>query len=155
MAEQTFDPRFDPAFQRGYEPSRHGFESGAPRTGAKNADPPEPIGSGEPRERPRPAESEPPVVDAAAAAGQPGAGPVQPNPFERTLGVIAAGLVIVGVGAIFWANNSNYNGPGETWGWHQALQSLVWALSSPMITVGLATGVGLLFRRAITWRPRE
>lgn len=152
MAEQKFDPRFDPAFQRGYDPDEHGSESGGAPAGANGAA--AAAVSGETREQHLPHESVPPVVDAAAA--EPGQRqPAEPNPFERTLAVIAAGLVIVGVGAIFWANNSNYNGPGETWSWHQALQSLVWALSPPMITVGLATGVGLLFRRAIAWRPRE
>jgi hypothetical protein len=156
MAEQKFDPRFDPAFQRGYDPDEDGPESAGAPAGA----PGRASGSdgaavnGETREPHRPEESAPPVVGATAAEqGQ--AQPVQPNPFERTLAVIGAALVIVGIGAVLWANNANYNGPGETWGWHQALQSLAWALSSPMITVGLATGVGLVFRRAIAWEPRE
>jgi uncharacterized protein YbjT (DUF2867 family) len=163
MAEQKFDPRFDPAFQRGYDPGEHGSESGGALAGASGADGAATV-SGETREQHRPEESVPPVGDAATAASggseqgqaqpvQPN--PAQPNPFERTLAVVAAALVVLGVGAVFWANNANYNGPGETWGWHQALQSLAWALSSPMITVGLATGVGLVFRRAIAWGPRE
>jgi hypothetical protein len=162
MAEQKFDPRFDPAFQRGYDPDEDGPESaGAPAgapAGASGAGGAATV-SGETREQHRPDESGPPVVGAAAAESggseQSQAQPVQPNPFERTLGVIAAALVILGVGAVLWANNANYNGPGETWGWHQALQSLAWVLSSPMITIGLATGVGLVFRRAIAWGPRE
>lgn len=151
MAEQKFDPRFDPAFQRGYDPDEHGSESGGASVGANGAGGAATV-SGEPREQPLPHESVPPVADAAAAEqGQ--RQPVQSNPFERTLGVIAAALVIAGIGGTFWANNTSYNGPGDTWDWQQLLQSLVWALSSPMITVGLATGVGLLFRRAIAWRP--
>jgi hypothetical protein len=172
MAEQKFDPRFDPAFQRGYDPDEHGSESGGAPAGAPGgADSADgaATASGETRDQHRPEESVPPVGDAATAASggseqgqaqpvQPNPtepNPAQPNPFERTLGVIGAALVILGVGAVLWANNANYNGPGETWGWHQALQSLAWVLSSPMITIGLATGVGLVFRRAIAWGPRE
>jgi|GEM_PF-4962496 len=161
MAEPTFDPRFDPAFQRGYElPVREIPPAPVEASGPDGA----PTVSDRPREQPRPAASVPPAVEEAAAEpSRPE--PSQPEParpnhalsnsFERTLGVVAAALVIAGVSATLWANNSNYNGPGQTWGWHQALQSVAWALSSPMITVGLATGVGLVFRRAIVWEPRE
>jgi len=166
MTEQpTFDPRFDPAFQRGYEPpARETPPAPAEASGPDGA----PTVSDKPCEQPRPAEFAPAVEEAAAEPSQPEPSqpePAQPEPaqpnhalsnsFERTLGVVAAALVIAGVSAALWANNSNYNGPGQTWGWHQALQSVVWALSSPMITVGLATGVGLVFRRAIVWEPRE
>lgn len=81
----------------------------------------------------------------------------EPNPFERTLWVIAAVLIIGGVAAAFWANGLNYSQSAIDggWTWPRIIQNSGWALSGPMVTIGLATGVGLLFRRAITWSPPE
>lgn len=155
MPEPTFDPRFDPAFQRGYEPPAHDSESPRTRIAAEGFDGAEPSGSGE-REQPHGAEPGQTQGEEPDAEPVPlESGPIEPNPFERTLGVVAAVLVIAGVALTFWANSASYNGPGDTWGWQQIVQASVWALSSPMITVGLATGVALVFRRAITWRPHS
>lgn len=78
---------------------------------------------------------------------------VEPNPFERTLWVVALVLVVGGVAAALWANSFNYEAAINAWGWQQIIRVSAWALTTPMTTVGLATGVGLLFRRAITWKP--
>jgi hypothetical protein len=81
----------------------------------------------------------------------------EPNPFERTLLGAGAVLLVGGVATAFWASSINYypSTLGSPWTWQQLLQSAAWALSAPMATAGLAIGVGVLFRRAITWRPPE
>jgi hypothetical protein len=156
MADK-FDPRFDPRFQPGY----------APRSD-------EPPSEGRVRRRPGAAA---PIVDSADAdAGQmvasPGPDvpeshpseadplepePPEPNPFERTLLVLGAALIVGGIAAAFWANNVNvvYGALAHPLSWQQLLQSAAWSLSAPMVTAGLATGVGILFRRAIAWKPPE
>lgn len=80
-----------------------------------------------------------------------------PNPFERTLLVIGAALVVGGIAVAFWANSVNvvYGALANPWTWQQLLQSAAWTLSAPMVTAGLAIGVGILFRRAIDWKPPE
>lgn len=145
MAEK-FDPRFDPAFQPGYDPSRDAVR--------------------------RPAAGREPIVPPAGLADEPGiegsaavapraddddepraAALIEPNPFERILWMVTAGLVLGGIAITFWSNSANYYASGSEWTWQQVLQQSSWALSTPMITIGLATGVGLLFRRAANWRP--
>jgi hypothetical protein len=153
VPDPTFDPRFDPAFQRGYEPPARDSESPPTRIAAEGFDGAESSGSAEPDVHPggaEPGQTQGEEPDAEPVPLE--SGPIEPNPFERILGVVAAVLVIAGVALTFWANSTSYNGPGDVWGWQQIVQASVWALSSPMITVGLATGVALVFRRAITWK---
>ena len=142
MAEQ-FDPRFDPAFQPGYDPKEHA----RPRRN----DPPSTVSdSDSTSSHGEPDLHRPEVTN----QGEPDAvkpDPVEPNPFERALWVVAAVLVVVGAAAAFWANSVNFNSPGSVVEWQQILQNSAWSLSTPMITVGLGTAVGLLFRRALTW----
>jgi hypothetical protein len=137
---EKFDPRFDPAFQPGFDPRRDAAPS-VPRTeAAKGAEP----------------VAEPPAVTGPATPTDDAEGPaVEPNPFERTLWIVAAALVIGGIAVTFWSNSTNYYASGSEWTWQQVLQQSSWALSTPMITVGLGTGVALLFRRAAQWRPEE
>lgn len=149
MAEQ-FDPRYDPAFQPGFEASRHGSESRRrpvelPETSGDAGS----SGSTSLREAAGLAPAEPPVADEPQDLPQ----LPEPHPFERTLWAVAAGLVVVGVVVAFWANSDE--GTGAVWGWPQVLRSSAWVLVTPMVTVGLAVGVGLLFRRAITWKSEE
>ena len=141
MAED-FDPRFDPAFQPGYDPSKD--TARAARSPQESVALPEP----------------------SAAASRAGAetmvsGPdeeeflVEPNPFERILWIVAAALVIGGIAVTFWSNSVSYYTEGAEYTWQQVLQQSAWSLSTPMITIGLATAVALLFRRAAQWRPGE
>ncbi len=158
MAER-FDSRFDPRFQPGYEPR-------ADQAGQDHPGPDEP----KPQEAARPdwarhhqeavAPTVAEVADGASAFEAESDEPVippEPNPFERTLLVIGAALVVSGIAAAFWANSVNYQyyptSDGMTW--QQIVQSAAWSLSAPMVTAGLAIGVGILFRRAITWKPPE
>lgn len=144
MAED-FDPRFDPAFQPGYDPSRDGARR-APRSSREPevAAPQAEIGSM--------AEAEGAPADPESEVEEPSA---EPNPFERTLWIVAAALVIGGIAVTIWSNSVDYYASSSAYTWQQVLQQSAWALSTPMITIGFATGVGLLFRRAANWRPEE
>ena len=151
-----FDPRFDPRFQPGYEDEPGEREFTPPPSDPEYTVAPTP---------------EPSVIAGAVASGEvPGDGddaqgqlPMvelldeerEPNPFERTLWVVAAVFVLGGASAAFWANSQNFYGLGTDWLWPQMFQSSAWALSGPMVTVGFAIGVALIFRRAISWKSWE
>lgn len=142
---EKFDPRFDPRFQPGYqgEPGETvGVDEAIAMTEVADAehlaDSGQLADAGE-------------LVDTEHGVDE----EREPNPFERTLWVVAAILVVGGVALAYWANSLNFRGGGSDWTWPLMIQSSMWALSGPMVTVGLATAVGLLFRRAITWKPPE
>lgn len=182
-----FDPRYDPAFQRGYHPQPG--ERSRTRVRAVAAAPV--------RERPR---TEVDVDDAfpAAAASSweaadvvesapldlPGASfPVSSslpetaaapvvvtagllagaelsprrNPLMLALWIVGAGLVVLGVVIYAVAVNASYTtsytGTGGDIGM-QVLTQIGWVLAGPMITIGIATMVALLFLTAIVGRRR-
>ncbi|HMM82418.1 MAG TPA: hypothetical protein PJ998_04505 [Terrimesophilobacter sp.] len=147
MAE-NFDPRFDARFQPGFEQKA---ETHAPR-------PPAPVAGARDRAaHDEAAHGTMAPEDLAPEEAEPAEVGPDPNPFERTLWVFAAVLIVGGVAVAFWANGLNYSQSAIDggWTWPRILQSSGWALSGPMVTVGLATGVGLLFRRAMSWSPPE
>ncbi len=134
IVAERFDPRFDPRYQPGFtpRPDATGPDATVPDATANDTT----------------------VPDTTVPAGVESVEVVlELNPFERTLWMVAVVLVIGGIAAALWANSFNYTHAGNEWGWQEMLRSSAWALTTPMITVGLATGVGLLFRRAITWKP--
>lgn len=145
MAER-FDPRFDPVFQPGFDPSKDAAPPGPsveqPAVFESAVKPIAQVGA-EPAESADPAES----VD----------GPAAGNPFERTLWIVSAALVIGGAALTYWANSVNiyYPTPPVDFPWDTILQQSAWSLSQPMITVGLGTAVALLFRRAAAWKSAE
>lgn len=151
---EKFDPRFDPRYQPGYSGEESEFSEKAATSE-----------SSRPRPSPPPRTPDPVPGSEAAGAGSgadsavesDGDTPVEQNPFELILWIMAAGLVIGGVAFAYWASSLNYMyvPDGAGWSWQQMLQSSGWALSGPMVTVGLATVVGLFFRRAMTWKPPE
>lgn len=145
MAE-NFDPRFDARFQPGFEQ----------KAGTHAPRPPAPVAGARDRAaHDEAAHGTMAPEDLAPEEGEPVEVGPDPNPFERTLWVFAAVLIVGGVAVAFWANSLNYYGTGDAWNWQEIIQSSGWALSGPMVTVGLATGVGLLFRRAMSWSPPE
>ena len=147
---EKFDSRFDPRFQPGYQEQPGDLAAASTRSAIPS---------------PEVLISPPPCADAPSLYHQIDAGPTapepirepepEPNPFERILWIFAAVLVVAGVAVAYWANSFNFMGNSSDWSWPQMLQSSAWALSGPMVTVGLAAAVGLLFRRAVTWKPQE
>lgn len=141
---EKFDPRFNPAFQPGFEPSKHATPPAPPPEGAAGSKPvAEPLTSAG-------AEPADPSEDVEGPA-------VERNPFERTLWIAAAVLVIGGAALTYWANSVNvyYTTPSVDTPWDAILQQSAWSFSQPMITVGLGTAVALLFRRAAAWKSAE
>ena len=145
---ETFDPRFEARYQPGFQET----------TGDVNAD----VSMSEGATSTTSISSPPASAQSAFGSEDTEAeqnvelGP-EPNPFERTLLIVGAGLILGGIAAAWWANSINFarSAIGSPWTWQELLQTAGWNLSAPMVTVGLAIGVGILFRRAITWKPPE
>ncbi|WP_374009085.1 hypothetical protein [Leifsonia sp. LS-T14] len=176
-----FDPRFDPSFQRGYQPKpgerqQTRVRGDAPdsayrRPGSVLQRPVEP-----PVESPVPSQldadrapisveydTDPmPASLAGAESAYVVAGPgllahvdVNPrrNPLILTLWIIGAGFVVLGIVLYCISVTSSYSGPTPS----SDVGSLVfaqlgWMLAGPLITVGLLTLVGLLFLTALAGR---
>lgn len=190
-----FDPRYDPAFQRGYrpqpgEPTRTrartaGAAGAAPARDRSRVEPRAELGSVEaeaawdaaPEAVPLPDLSAPsfPVASpagppATGASGLPGAiapaaggflagAELSPrrNPFMLALWIIGAALVVVGVAVYAIAANAsytnNYSGTASDIGTQVFIQ-IGWVLAGPMITIGFATLIALLFLTALGARRR-
>ncbi len=149
-----FDPRFDPAFQRGYD-------SPDP-VGPKTTDASAPAHRRQPGGTAEPAVSAEPAAHLGEGVGQNhlrsndddhdhdlGPEPRGINPFLIALVAAAAVFVAVGLGlvsqiqSITDSADSNYD--------YVLVQTLM--IGSPIIIgLGLATGVGVLFLFAARWR---
>lgn len=116
---RTIDPRFDARFQRGYRPSA---EDAATE---------------------RRTEPERPSSPGFAAS------PAVRRGYLTALWVVGIGFTILGFGLVVVAQfitvtmmrSGYYGGPTP----EQIMQSIAYSASGPLITVGLATIVGLLF----------
>jgi hypothetical protein len=174
---ERFDPRFDPAFQRGYRPK----VGDAMRVERRPA--PQPKQPDEPRQAEAP--PAPPVPPARvtqvvpreptiapgteqASTGQGGAGewgdddatgdtrvPAAPsrNPYILTLWIVGIGFVVLGL-ALYVVSTMSGLSPSSSGDdpFQILLHQLGWVFATPLVTVGLATIIGLLFMAAT--RPR-
>jgi hypothetical protein len=175
---ERFDPRFDPAFQRGYRP-KAGDTMRVERRPApeqkETAQPPQaqPQRAAEPKApiQPQPRRSEPTLATVkvvppeppdepgleqatAEAWGDEGAqGPLATaalsrNPYVLALWIIGAGSIVLGVVLyLLSATMSTNSGGGDQF--QMALYQLGWVFATPLVTIGLATIVGLLFLSAV------
>ena len=133
--DRSFDPRYDPAFQRGWD------------------GPAAPVTS----EAPRRAEPERIVVAPQRVSVEEGVDGVdgdegrrRPNPFLIVLGVVSIALVVAGVWmASRVSDGFSQQGP-STQVDYALLQVLM--IASPVTTLlGVATAVGILFLLAARW----
>ncbi|MEO8094144.1 MAG: hypothetical protein ABI632_04330 [Pseudolysinimonas sp.] len=142
--DRDFDPRFDPAFQRGYE----GIVDAPPKTPrapasasipAPPADPPAaltPTTTVDRREHLTPV----PELDAARRA----------NPFLITLLILSAGLIVGGLYLVVRMRDLFADTQSSTDFDFVTLQVLI--PSAPIaIGLGVATAIGVLFVYAIRW----
>lgn len=157
MAEQPeFDPRFHPAFQRGYEPPAQ-------------TTPKRPVRSEPRREEfvgpPPQAPAVPLVVAAPATKSAPASDQVHPiagtpvaesrgiNPYIVILWIVGAVLTLGGTALLFVGNfrafTNNTDGPQEQLD-AQRIYLLGTTFGGPLVTVGLVTIAGLLALSA--WR---
>lgn len=144
---RDFDPRFDPAFQRGYVDDG----TAAPRKflgiealGLSSEPivlPPQGV---EPTGTLPPLHPEPAVVS------------LEGNPWVKALWVAAPVLIVVGIVGMVWGQ-SQYSGQVSTTDvfTNSVLPQLMYAMCPGMIQVGFAALVGVVFLHAVRWRRAE
>jgi hypothetical protein len=171
---EGIDPRYDAAFQRGYQPQPGEYA----RTRMRSA-PAAP--ARRPSRAPRPADPyEEPADDgyesaaltiapdpSAAQVAQPAAAVVvtapgvldrlelnpRRNPLILALWIVGAGFVVFGIILYCVSVSASYTGPTpSTDVGALVFAQLGWMLAGPLITVGLITMVGLLFLTALAGR---
>ena len=154
-SDDEFDPRFDPAFQRGFE--------GVAATGSRAPERRSAVSTAPPAVGAPPAVAQPPVAggvagpladseqtDVAALDEQ----PPRPNPFLIALGVIAVVLVVAGVWGIQAARQPFLGTDVATNIDYVGLQIL--QLIAPVsVALGAATAIGILFVFAVGWQKRR
>lgn len=164
---EGFDPRYDPAFQRGY--------SGTPATGARptrrradvepsqhDADyielfPPQSRETVRPAVEPAPegadtADQEPMVPETPVVAGSPLA--VRGNPFVMALWIIAAALIAGGLGA-YWYGQSIFTSITEVEPATYVLSGFLTDIAPWLVACGVLTAVAVVVLHAAAWRRRE
>jgi hypothetical protein len=151
-----FDPRFNPAFQRG-------FDASAQRARRANQTPSlsaEDVVYGRSPRLEVPAPPPPPVERAqdapeSAAEGEESAARGR-NPFLLVLWALSVAFVVGPLALILGPGSTgfNYYGSAGPDAGTVALMQLVAVLCPAMITVGLATMSGLLFWHAAAWKRR-
>ncbi|MBG6054870.1 hypothetical protein IWX81_001281 [Salinibacterium sp. CAN_S4] len=149
---RNFDPRFDPAFQRGFvdddsrAPQRHG---GIEALGLGG----EPIGL-----PPQPVESREAAVAEVPAHPEPVAVSLEGNPWVKVLWVIAPVFILGGLIGQAWAQSLLFNGSftsGPSAFESYVVPSVVQAVGPWMVLTGLAALVGVVFLHAVRWRAAE
>ena len=149
---RDFDPRFDPAFQRGYVDDG----SGAPQPyrgiealglGA------EPVGPA-----PQPLESRDAVVAEAQAHPEPLSLSLVGNPWVRVLWVIAPVFILGGLIGQAWSQTLLFSGSyasGPSGFVSYVAPSVMQSVGPWMVLTGLAALVGVVFLHAVRWRAAE
>jgi len=129
-----FDPRFDPAFQRGYD----GPAVTPPATSDASAPAAPPLVRIDPQ---------------AAVAPQAELDELPPrrgNPFLVALAVIGVALAVGGLVLVFQLRTIFGDGNGNPDFDYVTLQTLM--IAAPILTgLGVATGIGVLFVFAVRW----
>ena len=129
-----FDPRFDPAFQRGYD--------GPAVTPPPTADAPAPAAP--------PLVRIDPQAAAAPQADDDELAPRRGNPFLVALAVIGIALAVGGLVLVFQLRTIFGDGNGNPDFDYVTLQTLM--IAAPILAgLGLATGIGVLFVLAVRW----
>ena len=150
---RDFDPRFDPAFQRGYE----GGGGGAPRqqpaptrveAPQESVNPPQAM---DVRARP---DAPAPVVVAHPEPAETLAG----NPWIAVLWVIAGVFVLGGLAGQIYAQTifggGMSTGAGDVFRTY-VIPGIIQSVCPWMILTGLAALVGVVFLHAVRWRAAE
>lgn len=177
---KNIDPRYDPAFQRGYQGAPVATSVASASIAQEHAAPasasPGPVTS---------ASTAPvPHVTAPAPAGDldgatqtqkqthPDAEasdntvpplrdtppPLRTNPYVYALGIMGVLFVVGGIGIELWASYSSMSASGGYEGTPVSTmiaQNAAYVVTGPLITVGLAILAGLLFFAGVRWRSRR
>lgn len=168
MDRSGFDPRYNPEFQRGFDPAVHVSPAATAETHERIQPPTE-------RGRPAPIlpappvlQVQPPATDAGAAVeddvddvDDSAASPWR-NPYIIALTVIGVVLIAAGIGAFRWSVEQVYGGragfvsddeEGIAEAWLAA--QLAWGLSPLLALAGVLTLLGVGFFVAVRWQPRR
>lgn len=159
---KNFDPRYDPAFQPGYEgPAQVSGRPAVPRSvvepvETRTATPVEPRPGVESRPRVEPVETSSPDRSLLTSTTSPAALiETRGNPWLLALWVVAAIFVVGGIAAQFAAQSlfqGNHVGSAVDF---YVLPSVLSALSPWFTLAGLFAGVAAMVLSAIRWRPEQ
>lgn len=147
-----FDPRFDPAFQRGYD----GPTSAVPREKLQptaTITPPSPVREPTAPQQSTRVESAPRFLVEPTPVEEEDLAPRRANPFLIALLVIAVALV---GGGLYLTSRLGelFASPGPT-DQYDYITLQVMTIAAPMLIVlGIATGIGVLFIYAVRWGRR-
>jgi hypothetical protein len=180
-SKSDIDPRFDPAFQRGFDPSIPIEKFVPPRQPRRSASPPVEIAPAAPSAAPvAPAPASVPTPPVAAEA-KPAAAPETAqavsvdgdttvvvavvaeeatessavrNPFLLFLGIIAVALIAVGVWLFVRSGDAFNTSQVRSQGDYMSLTATI--NMAPFIALlGAATAIGVLFVFAARWKRRR
>jgi hypothetical protein len=151
----NIDPRFDPAFQRGFEgavtTTRRRPTIGTPPVLPAQATAARPVISAPSAPEPAAPQQESVLEETEVEADEPIRGV---NPFVIVLWVVAVLLVIAGAYLTMWARTTFLTDSLSTNIDYVTIQIITYG--SPLLVVlGLATGIGLMFLHAIAWKKRS
>ena len=151
---EQFDPRFDPAFQRGYDgPALTRPMADVATEPAEQGRIVEPPRSTEPRAHagfaPDSAIHGAPVAQLAALP------PLRGNPWVRALWLVCAVLTVVGVIGQTWAQQLYTSATSTSAAIQYILPSVLSTLSPWLLGAGLAAGIATLLLHASRWRASD
>ncbi|WP_411699825.1 hypothetical protein [Conyzicola sp.] len=162
-SDDDFDPRFDPAFQRGFDASSSPETPRVVQRDVRRATPvrpPEPTAApGQPYDSAPaiglpPAHTDPLAVDSGQADAAAHDDQPRRNPFLITLGVVSVALVAAGVWGIQAAREPFLGTDAASTIDYVGLQILQ-ILSPVSIALGVATAIGILFVYAVGAQRRR
>lgn len=136
-----FDPRFDPAFQRG-------FDGPAPAPAARQVELVETSHSRAHVDESRGVE----FVETSPAFQPP---TLRGNPFIPALWIITVVFTAAGAWAQYYAQTLNYSPTAPTAAQEYVLPTVLTALSPWLFAAGLAAGIATLVIHALRWRPAD
>jgi hypothetical protein len=128
---RQFDPRFDPAFQRGFE----GAVAARSEEVSVEEVPPEVV-------------SQPLQADAPTPS-------LRANPWVPALWVVAAVLIVAGIAGQTIAETITAGPTAETPLVEYVIPALLRALSPWLLVAGLLAGIGVMFLHAVRWRGAD
>ncbi len=149
-----FDPRFDPAFQRGFDQSRVEPVETSP-TRPSRVEPGETSPSRPHVDESRRVESR--RVELVETSPPNAALPptLRGNPFIPALWIVAVVFTAAGVWAQYFAQTLTYSPTAPTAAQEYVLPAVLSALSPWLFTAGLAAGIATLVIHALRWRPAD
>ena len=153
-SDDDFDPRFDPAFQRGFSGER--VRPAVPRPRVEQAPTLPASPAAPPIGMPPAAASDdavlsPSQIADAAAEAEP---PRRLNPFLACLAVVSVALVAAGVWIIQMTRAPFEDGNG-TANVDFVLLQVLGGLAPAAIALGIATAIGIVFVYAVDWQKRH